>query len=72
LPTLLPGGRPATDPRAREQVAAAWGVAELPPRFGRDTGGIVEAAAGGQLQALVVAGVEIADLPDPARARAAL
>ncbi|NEA85987.1 molybdopterin-dependent oxidoreductase, partial [Streptomyces sp. SID14436] len=40
--------------------------------FGRDTGGIVEAAAGGQLQALVVAGVEIADLPDPARARAAL
>ncbi|GAA3912550.1 NADH-quinone oxidoreductase subunit G [Streptomyces lacrimifluminis] len=72
LPSLLPGGRPATDPRARDEVAAAWGVAELPHRFGRDTGQIVEAAAGGELQALVVAGVEVADLPDPARARAAL
>ncbi|MGX1542277.1 NADH-quinone oxidoreductase subunit G [Streptomyces adustus] len=72
LPTLLPGGRPATDPRAREEVAAAWGVAELPHRFGRDTGQIVEAAARGELQALVVAGVEVADLPDPARAREAL
>ncbi|WP_329136864.1 NADH-quinone oxidoreductase subunit G [Streptomyces sp. NBC_00670] len=72
LPTLLPGGRPATDPRAREEVAAAWGVAALPHRYGRDTGQIVEAAAAGELRALVVAGVEIADLPDPARARAAL
>ncbi|MFJ6982495.1 MULTISPECIES: NADH-quinone oxidoreductase subunit G [unclassified Streptomyces] len=72
LPSLLPGGRPATDPRAREEVAAAWGVAELPHRYGRDTGQIVEAAAGGELQALLVAGVEIADLPDPARAREAL
>ncbi|MEU6662340.1 NADH-quinone oxidoreductase subunit G [Streptomyces sp. NPDC046821] len=72
LPSLLPGGRPATDPRAREEVAAAWGVSELPHRYGRDTGQIVEAAAGGELRALVVAGVEIADLPDPARAREAL
>ncbi|WP_258903171.1 NADH-quinone oxidoreductase subunit G [Streptomyces thermocarboxydus] len=72
LPSLLPGGRPATDPRAREEVAALWGVAELPHRFGRDTAQIVEAAARGELQALLVAGVEVADLPDPARARAAL
>ncbi|MGR8008999.1 NADH-quinone oxidoreductase subunit G [Streptomyces hypolithicus] len=72
LPSLLPGGRPATDPRAREEVAAAWGVAELPGRHGRDTGQILEAAATGELAALVVAGVEVADLPDPARARAAL
>ncbi|MGY1583684.1 NADH-quinone oxidoreductase subunit G [Streptomyces sp. MN13] len=72
LPSLLPGGRPATDPRAREEVAAAWGLAELPHRYGRDTGQIVEAAAAGELGALVVAGVEVADLPDPARARAAL
>ncbi|MET7537914.1 NADH-quinone oxidoreductase subunit G [Streptomyces sp. NPDC005507] len=72
LPSLLPGGRPATDPRAREEVAAAWGVSELPHRYGRDTGQIVEAAAGGELRALVVAGVEVADLPDPARAREAL
>ncbi|MET7390242.1 NADH-quinone oxidoreductase subunit G [Streptomyces sp. NPDC005529] len=72
LPSLLPGGRPATDPRAREEVAAVWGVSELPHRYGRDTGQIVEAAAGGELRALVVAGVEVADLPDPARAREAL
>ncbi|MEW2296793.1 NADH-quinone oxidoreductase subunit G [Streptomyces sp. NPDC006743] len=72
LPSLLPGGRPATDPRAREEVAAVWGVAGLPHRYGRDTDQIVEAAADGELQALLVAGVEVADLPDPARARAAL
>lgn len=72
LPSVLPGGRPATDPRARAEVAAAWGVAELPSRYGRDTGQIVEAAATGELGALVVAGVELADLPDPARAREAL
>ncbi|MER6122902.1 NADH-quinone oxidoreductase subunit G [Streptomyces sp. NPDC001795] len=72
MPSLLPGGRPATDPRAREEVATVWGVAELPHRYGRDTGGIVEAAATGELRALVVAGVEVADLPDPASAREAL
>ncbi|MET9430408.1 NADH-quinone oxidoreductase subunit G [Streptomyces sp. NPDC003036] len=72
IPSLLPGGRPATDPRAREEVAAAWGVRELPHRFGRDTGQIVEAAATGELGALLVGGVEVADLPDPARAREAL
>ncbi|GAA1881434.1 NADH-quinone oxidoreductase subunit G [Streptantibioticus ferralitis] len=72
LPGLLPGGRPLTDPRAREEVAALWGVAELPHRFGRDTDQIVGAAAGGELSALLVAGVEVVDLPDPARAREAL
>ncbi|MGJ5833570.1 NADH-quinone oxidoreductase subunit G [Streptomyces ossamyceticus] len=72
LPSLLPGGRPATDPRARDEIASAWGVAQLPLRYGRDTGQIVEAAATGELGALVVAGVEVADLPDPARAREAL
>ncbi|TXS56361.1 NADH-quinone oxidoreductase subunit G [Streptomyces sp. t39] len=72
LPSLLPGGRPATDPRAREQTAEVWRVRELPLRYGRDTGQIVEAAATGELGALVVAGVEVADLPDVARAREAL
>ncbi|MFJ6635407.1 NADH-quinone oxidoreductase subunit G [Streptomyces sp. NPDC091376] len=71
VPSLLPGGRPATDPRAREETAAAWGVRELPHRYGRDTGQIVEAAANGELAALVVAGVEAADLPHPERAREA-
>ncbi|MFG2097713.1 NADH-quinone oxidoreductase subunit G [Streptomyces sp. NPDC048612] len=72
LPGLLPGGRPATDPRARDEVAAAWGVAALPHRHGRDTGQIIEAAATGEIGALLVGGVEVADLPDPARALAAL
>ncbi|MDQ1038068.1 NADH-quinone oxidoreductase subunit G [Streptomyces sp. V3I8] len=72
IPSLLPGGRPATDPRARDEVTQAWRIAALPHRHGRDTGQIVEAAATGELSALVVAGVEVADLPDPARARTAL
>ncbi|WP_406184224.1 NADH-quinone oxidoreductase subunit G [Streptomyces sp. NBC_01006] len=72
LPSLLPGGRPATDPRARDEVATAWGLDELPHRYGRDTGQIVEAAAGRELSALLVGGVEVADLPDPARALVAL
>ncbi|MGW6456640.1 NADH-quinone oxidoreductase subunit G [Streptomyces sp. NPDC055078] len=72
IPSLLPGGRPATDPRAREETAEIWRVRELPHRYGRDTGQIVEAAATGELGALVVAGVEVADLPDPPRAREAL
>ncbi|MFI6344729.1 NADH-quinone oxidoreductase subunit G [Streptomyces sp. NPDC050560] len=72
LPTLLPGGRPAGDTRARDEVAAAWGVAHLPTRQGRDTAGILDAAAAGDLGALLVAGVDLDDLPEPARARAAL
>ncbi|MFI2031021.1 NADH-quinone oxidoreductase subunit G [Streptomyces buecherae] len=72
LPGLLPGGRPATSPSAREEVAELWRVRELPPRHGRDTGQIIEAAAGGELGALLVGGVEVADLPDPVRAVEAL
>ncbi|WP_418958498.1 NADH-quinone oxidoreductase subunit G [Streptomyces tritici] len=72
IPSLLPGGRPATDPRAREEVAAVWGVRELPHGYGRSTGQIVEAAATGELGALLVGGVEVGDLPDPERAREAL
>lgn len=72
LPGLLPGGRPDTDPRAREETAVAWGVADLPRGTGRDTSQIIEAAATGELAALVVGGVEVIDLPDPARAREAM
>jgi NADH-quinone oxidoreductase subunit G len=72
LPTLLPGGRPVTDPAARAEVARAWGVASLPADPGRDTAQILAAAAAGELGALVVAGVDPGDLPDPAAALAAL
>ncbi|HEY0619902.1 MAG TPA: NADH-quinone oxidoreductase subunit G [Kribbella sp.] len=70
LPGLLPGGRLVTDAAARVDLQAAWGVENLPGAIGRDTGEIIEAA--GSLQALIVAGVEIDDLPDPAAALAAL
>ncbi|OBG14134.1 NADH-quinone oxidoreductase subunit G [Mycolicibacterium celeriflavum] len=72
LPNLLPGGRPVTDSAAREQTAAAWHVGELPSTPGRDTTAILEAARSGELGALLVGGVEIADLPDPEAALAAI
>ncbi|MGH3412206.1 MAG: NADH-quinone oxidoreductase subunit G [Marmoricola sp.] len=71
LPNLLPGGRPVADAGARSEVAAAWGVADLPAAPGRDGNDIIAAAAGGGLQALVVGGVDPADLPDPESASAA-
>ncbi len=72
LPTLLPGGRPVRDAEARADLAAAWGIAALPARQGRDTAGILSALAKGTLRGLVVGGVELDDLPDPALAREAL
>ncbi|TDC77240.1 NADH-quinone oxidoreductase subunit G [Streptomyces hainanensis] len=72
LPGLLPGGRPESSSRARREVAAAWGLDALPEGAGRDTAGILAAAAAGELGALLVGGVELADLPDPAAAGAAL
>ncbi len=70
LPGLLPGGRLVSDPHARVDMQAAWDVDSLPAQAGRDLTEIL--AAAGSLQALVVAGVEIDDLPDPAAALAAL
>jgi NADH-quinone oxidoreductase subunit G len=72
LPNVLPGGRPVTDQAARAEVARAWGVASLPAGPGRDTAQILAAAAAGELDALVIAGVDPADLPDPAAALEAL
>ena len=72
LPGLLPGGRPLGDPSAREQTATAWNVDELPSSPGRDTAGILDAARSGELGALLVGGVELADLPDPDAALAAI
>ncbi|WP_374157469.1 NADH-quinone oxidoreductase subunit G [Mycobacterium sp. G7A2] len=72
LPNLLPGGRPVADERARAATAAAWGVDRLPDTVGRDTEAILAAARASELQALLVGGVELADLPDPAAALAAV
>jgi NADH-quinone oxidoreductase subunit G len=72
MPALLPGGRAVADDQARAEVARAWGVASLPADPGRDTAHILAAAAAGELGAMVVAGVDPADLPDPGAAIQAL
>jgi NADH-quinone oxidoreductase subunit G len=72
LPGLLPIGRPVTDAAARAEVARAWGKSSLPATPGRDTAGMLAAAAAGELGALVVAGVDPADLPDPQAALRAI
>lgn len=72
MPGLLPVGRPVISPQARAEVARAWNKAALPTAPGRDTSGILAAAERGDLSALIVAGVDPADLPDPAAALRAL
>jgi NADH-quinone oxidoreductase subunit G len=63
LGALLPGGRPVGDAAARGEVAAVWEVVGLPGGAPRDTAGIVSAAAAGDIDALVVGGVDPTDLP---------
>uniref|UniRef100_UPI0013B38C8F molybdopterin-dependent oxidoreductase n=1 Tax=Nonomuraea lactucae TaxID=2249762 RepID=UPI0013B38C8F len=72
LPNLLPIGRPVDDESARAEIARAWNVASLPATPGRDTAGILAAARDGDIDALVVAGVDPYDLADPAAALDAL
>jgi NADH-quinone oxidoreductase subunit G len=82
LAGLLPGGRPADETRARQEVAAVWGVpAESLPTSARTGTALVDAILGDagrvereeerHIDALLVAGVELSDLPradDVARA----
>ncbi len=72
LPNLLPGGRPVSVADARVDAGAVWGVTHLPDEPGRDADGIIAATATGELRGLVVAGVELRDLPDPELAEQAL
>jgi NADH-quinone oxidoreductase subunit G len=72
LPGLLPVGRWIGDPQARAEVARVWSKNVLPETPGRDTGALLAAAERGELGALVVGGVDPADLPDPAAALRAL
>jgi NADH-quinone oxidoreductase subunit G len=72
MPGLLPIGRWVGDPKARAEVALAWNKATLPATPGRSTGVLLAAAEAGELGALVIAGVDVADLPDPAAALRAL
>ncbi|MGH3957776.1 NADH-quinone oxidoreductase subunit G [Mycobacterium sp.] len=72
LAGLLPGGRPVGDAAARAQICEQWHIEALPSAPGRDTDAILAAAADGTLDALLVGGLEAADLADPALALAAL
>jgi NADH-quinone oxidoreductase subunit G len=71
LPNLLPGGRSVIDDGARVDVERIWD-ASVPPAAGRDATAILQAARDGGLSALVVGGVDPADLPDPQLAVQAL
>jgi len=71
LPGLLPGGRRLDDAEAKAEVEARWGV-DLPSAAGLDTDAMLAAAAKGDLAALLIGGVELADLADPAAAEEAL
>ncbi|MGE5694867.1 MAG: NADH-quinone oxidoreductase subunit G [Candidatus Sericytochromatia bacterium] len=70
LASLLPGGRPVADAEARSQVTTAWNVTSLPTTAGRGTSEIL--AGADVFGALVIGGVELADLADPVGAAAAL
>jgi NADH-quinone oxidoreductase subunit G len=72
LGTLLPGGRPVADAAARVDIAAAWGVDSLPATPGRTTAEIIEALSTKQLDAVVVGGVDVHDLPAGRRTLEAL
>jgi NADH-quinone oxidoreductase subunit G len=65
LPTLLPGGRGLGD-------GAALGWGDVPAERGRDLTAILTAARDGELDALLVGGVDPADCPDPELALDAL
>lgn len=67
LGNLLPGGRPVADAAARVDAAGVWGVESLPGILGRNTEEILEAARAGALGGLILAGVDLEDLPRGAR-----
>jgi NADH-quinone oxidoreductase subunit G len=69
---LLPGGRPVSDAAARVDISAAWAVHGLPEARGLSTDEIYEAAANGEINALLVGGVDPLDGSNPTLALAAL
>lgn len=70
LPHLLPGAHPVADSTARRAIAEKWGVIALPDKPGLDAAGMLDPGNG--LDAFLVGGVELADLPYPAAAIGAL
>ncbi|MDP9116331.1 MAG: NADH-quinone oxidoreductase subunit G, partial [Actinomycetota bacterium] len=71
LPNLLPGARQVCDPAGRAEVEQVWGD-PIPSAPGRDIDAIFKAAAEGSLAALVIGGLDPADVGDPGLAATAL
>ena len=60
--TLLPGGRPVTDSAARVDIQSAWGVASLPTTVGHSTSEILDALHTGDIDSLLIGGVDPLDI----------
>ena len=69
---LLPGGRPVTDPAARVDIAALWGMDAMPTTIGRSSEEIFEAVNSGAIGALLIGGVDPLDGANSVAAMAAL
>ena len=72
IANLLPGGRPVSDIAARLDISTAWDVASLPTEVGLTSESIFAAADVGEIEALVVAGVDPLDAENSHRALVAL
>lgn len=72
LPGLLPGARVVSNVAARVDVATHWGVESLPPLEGLDAASMLGAAATGEIEALLIGGVELSDFADAEAARASV
>ena len=59
---LLPGGRPVSDASARVDLQTAWGVSTLPTNLGRDTNEILNGLHSGDIEAVLVGGVDPLDI----------
>ena len=60
--TLLPGGRSVSDASARVDLQSAWGVKSLPENIGRTTSEIIEGLHNGDIDSLLVGGVDPLDI----------
>jgi NADH-quinone oxidoreductase subunit G len=74
LPDLLPGGRLISNPDSVNELAAIWGVEakQIPQTPGLAAEEMIEAAIDGRIKALIIAGLELKDYPNPAKLAAAL
>ena len=59
---LLPAGRPVSDAKARVDIQTAWGVNSLPAQEGRDSEGILQALHNGEIDSLLIGGVDPLDI----------